>query len=191
MVVSAPRDENELQHLLYTAVKAGQPMAVRYPRGHGDGVDLSPDLRVLETGKGEIIKEGSDLAILAIGSTVTPALNAAKLLAEEGIDAAVANARFAKPLDSDLILGLAQNTGRLITVEENTLKGGFGSAVLELLAQSKIERVTVERIGLPDRFIEHGNPELLKAELDLDTAGIIRRIKSAYPDLLLKQPLIQ
>ena len=139
MIVSAPRDEDELQHLLYTAVKAGRPMAMRYPRGHGEGVELNPKLQTLEIGKGEILRDGADLAILAIGSMVYPALNAARLLSKEGIECSVVNARFAKPLDSELILRLARKTGRLVTVEENTLAGGFGSAVLELLAKSKVE----------------------------------------------------
>jgi len=190
MVVSAPKDENELQHLLYTAVNAGCPMAVRYPRGQGEGVVLSPEFRMLEIGKGEILKEGADLAILAIGSMVTPALNAARCLSEEGIDSAVVNARFAKPLDSELVLAMARKTRRLLTVEENALAGGFGSAVLELLAQARLNDVTVECIGLPDRFIEHGSPEILHEKFELNPAGIVRRVKTAFPELLIKKPLI-
>ena len=183
MIVSAPKDENELQHLLYTAVKAGRPMSLRYPRGQGEAVEYDTNLKTLEIGKGEIIREGSDLAILAIGSTVYPALHAAGLLNQEGIESCVANARFAKPLDSEMILGLAQKTGRLVTVEENTLAGGFGSAVLELLASAGLSHIKVERLGLPDRFIEHGEVDLFRAEFDIDSSGIVRRVKAAFPEL--------
>jgi 1-deoxy-D-xylulose-5-phosphate synthase len=182
MVVSAPKDEDELQHLLYTAVKAGSPMSIRYPRGHGEGTALKTDPEFLPIGKGELLKEGPDLAILAIGSTVYPALNAARVLSDEGIDSAVVNARFAKPLDSVMVLEQARKK-RLITVEENTLSGGFGSAVLELLAQTQTSGVRIDCIGLPDRYIEHGRPDLFRSKYDLDSAGILRRIKAAFPDL--------
>ena len=138
MIVSAPKDEDELQHLLYTAVKSGQPMAVRYPRGSGEGVTLKSDFQLIPIGKGEIIKEGSDVAIFAIGSSVRAAVSASSLLAQESIDCAVINARFAKPLDSELILGLAGKVRRIVTIEENTLTGGFGNAVLNLLARAKL-----------------------------------------------------
>jgi 1-deoxy-D-xylulose-5-phosphate synthase len=189
MVISAPKDEDELQHLLYTAIKAGQPMAIRYPRGYGEGVALKPDLQLLPIGKGEILKEGLDLAIIAIGSVVYPALNAARLLSDVGIDCAVINARFAKPLDSEMLLGQAKKTLKLVTVEENALAGGFGNAVLDWLAQAGLSQVKVECIGLPDQFIEHGSPELFRAKFDLDSAGIARRTKAAFPELLAKIPL--
>ncbi len=188
MIVSAPRDEDELQNLLYTAVKAGRPMAVRYPRGQGEGVVLNPQWRTLEIGKGEILKNGIDLTIFAIGSMVYPALKAAKILSREGIEGGVVDARFAKPVDSELILGLAGKTRRLVTVEENTLNGGFGSAVLEILARAKLNQIKIECIGLPDQFIEHGSQELLRAKFDLDSAGIVRRIKAAFPELLVNNP---
>jgi 1-deoxy-D-xylulose-5-phosphate synthase len=191
MVVSSPKDEDELQHLLYTAVKAGRPMAVRYPRGYGEGVSLNPELHLLAVGKGEILKEGADLAVLAIGSTVYPALEAAKILAADNIDCGVINARFAKPLDSELILETARKTGRIITIEENALSGGFGSAVLDLLAKFKLCQVKVECLGLPDQFVEHGSPDLFRAKFDLDPEGIVRRAKSAFPELLVKKPLIR
>ena len=190
MIVSAPKDEDELQHLLYTAVKTGQPMAIRYPRGFGNGIKLKSELELIPVGKGEILRQGSDLAIVAIGSPVRAALDAAELLKLESIECAVINARFAKPLDTELILGVAGKTNRVLTIEENTLAGGFGSSVLSLLVQNGMGQVKVECIGLPDRFIEHGNPELFRSKFDLDSAGIIRRIKTAFPEIGLKKPLI-
>jgi 1-deoxy-D-xylulose-5-phosphate synthase len=135
-------------------------------------------------GKGEILKEGQDLAILAIGSTVYPALAAAEKLAGEGIHCAVANVRFAKPLDSDLIMKLAASTKRLLTVEENALAGGFGSAVLELLGKAKLEGLKVECLGLPDRFVEHGTQELFRTMFNLDSEGIARCVRTAFPELV-------
>ena len=186
MIVSAPKDEDEFQHLLFTAISAGKPMAIRYPRGHAEGVPLKPYLQQLPLGKGEMLKDGQDLAILAIGSTVYPAVAAAERLAEDGVDCAVVNARFAKPLDSELVLELATRTKRLLTVEENTLAGGFGSAVLELLGSAKLPEVKVECLGLPDRFVEHGTQELFRAMFDLDSEGIARRINISYPELFIK-----
>jgi len=191
IIVAAPKNENELQHLLFTAVRAGRPMAIRYPRGNGEGVKLDPELKLLEIGKGEILRTGSDLAILAIGSRVYPALKAAQTLADSGVSCAVINARFAKPLDSELILNYAGKTQRLITIEENALSGGFGSAVTDLLARSKVDHCKVECLGLPDRFIEHGSQEYFRAKYDLNATGIIRRIKIAFPDLKIKKPLTQ
>ncbi len=186
MIVAAPKDEDELQHLLFTAVQTGGPMAIRYPRGSGEGVTFKPDFQCLPVGKGEILREGQDLAILAIGSTVYPAMKAAALLEKEGIESTVVNARFAKPLDSELILSLASRIRRFVIVEENVLSGGFGSAVLDLLAKSGLSRVSVERIGLPDQFIEHGNPDIFRDKFDLNPSGIVRRVKTTFPELLIK-----
>ena len=183
MIIAAPKDEDELQQMLFTAVSAGQPMAVRYPRGSGEGITLKPDLKSIPIGKAEVIRDGSDVAILAIGSTVYPSLAAAERLTKEAISCAVINARFAKPLDTELIKQLADRTKRLVTVEENALAGGFGSAVLETLGKSKLAKIKVERIGLPDRFIEHGTQELLRSMLDLDAEGIARRIRLSFPEL--------
>lgn len=186
MIVASPKDEDELQHLLFTAVNTGQTMAVRYPRGDGEGVPLEPDLHQLPLGKGEMLRDGQDLAILAIGSTVYPALTAAERLAGEGIHCAVVNARFAKPLDSELMLELATRTKRLVTVEENALAGGFGSAVRELLGSARLDQVRVECLGLPDSFVEHGTQELLRSMFDLDADGIARRIRSSFPELFVE-----
>ncbi len=189
MVVAAPKDENELQHLLYTAVKAGRPMAVRYPRGYGEGLSPEPDLRLLPIGQAEVIQEGRDLSFLAVGLAAGTALNAARILYEDGIDCSVINARFVKPLDSAVVLNQAKKTGRLVTIEENTISGGFGSAVLALLAQNKLVDVRVECIGLPDRFIEHGDQDILRSKLGLDPAGIVARVKSSFPELMAGSPL--
>ncbi|MDP2663328.1 MAG: transketolase C-terminal domain-containing protein, partial [Dehalococcoidia bacterium] len=143
MIVAAPKDENELQHLLCTAVNTAHPMAIRYPRDRGLGVPLDTELHTLPIGKGEILREGADVAILAIGATVAPALEAARELASNGIDATVVNARFAKPLDAGLITDLARRVGRLVTVEDNTLSGGFGSRVVALMAKAGLGEIPV------------------------------------------------
>ncbi len=174
MAVCAPGDENELQHLLYTALDAGHPVAVRYPRGKGVGVPLDSELLKLPIGRGRIIREGGDVAILAVGSAVEPSLRAAELLAAGGVEARVVNARFVKPLDEQLVLESATLTGRLITVEENVLSGGFGAAVLELLERNGVRDVKVRRLGLPDEFVPHGRQELLRSLYRLDAAGIAR-----------------
>jgi 1-deoxy-D-xylulose-5-phosphate synthase len=181
LVVAAPSDENELGHMLYTATRYGGPIAIRYPRGNGWGVSLEEKLKELPIGKGNIIKTGSDLAIIAIGSAVVPSLEAAWILNKKGIDCAIVNARFAKPLDSDLILETVSKTKRLVTVEENALAGGFGSAVLSLL--SSIAGVRALRIGIPDEFVEHGPQELLRANYSLNADGIAQRILSFFPEL--------
>jgi 1-deoxy-D-xylulose-5-phosphate synthase len=173
MVVMAPKDENELQHMLKTAVEYPGPAAVRYPRGNGFGVDIDSAPHPLKIGKAEILREGDDLAIIAVGLMVQPAIEAAKNLAEdEDILATVVNARFVKPLDTELILGLAQKTGKIVTVEENVLQGGFGSAVLELLQAHGLDHVIVRCIGLPDEYIEHGPQSILRHKYGLDAEGI-------------------
>lgn len=186
LVVAAPSDENELGHLLYTAVRSGCPMAIRYPRGSGLGVSLEKEFQELPIGKGKVLKTGDDLAIIAIGSAVAPSVEAARLLKKKGIDCAVVNSRFAKPMDSDLTLELASKTKRLITVEENVLAGGFGSAVLSLL--SSIADIRVLRIGLPDEFVEHGPQKFLRAKYSLDAEGIAQRILSFFPELARRSP---
>jgi 1-deoxy-D-xylulose-5-phosphate synthase len=172
LTVMAPKDENELQHMVKTAIYSGRPIALRYPRGAGYGVTLDRELKEIEIGKGELLVEGADLTIVAIGSTVYPALEAAELLRERGIFASVVNARFVKPLDRELILAEAAKTGVLVTVEENALMGGFGSAVLELLSDEGQSQVRVKRIGIPDSFIEQGSQAQLRADLGLNGEGI-------------------
>lgn len=172
MTLMAPKDENELRHMLKTAIYSGAPMALRYPRGAGYGVELDAELKSLEIGRGELLSEGGDLTIVAIGATVYPALEAAEALRLKGIDAAVINARFVKPLDADLILSSARKTGCIMTVEENALQGGFGSAVLELLFDNNMQDVKVRRLGIPDRYIEQGSQAQLRKDVGIDAAGI-------------------
>jgi len=174
IIVSAPKDENELQHLLYTAVRAGQAMAVRYPRGAGLGVTLEKKLREIPIGQWEILREGKDVAILAIGAMVAPALEAAQELALNHIEATVVNARFAKPLDRGLLLEIARHIKHLVTVEENTLNGGFGSSVIKLLQDAEVSDVRVKSLGIPDEFVEQGTQAILRAKYGLDAAGIAR-----------------
>ena len=177
IIVMAPKDENELQHMLKTAVDCGQPVSLRYPRGRGVGVVLDEELRKLEIGKGEVLREGSDLAIIAVGSTVHPALSAAGRLAEEGFNVKVINARFVKPLDEKLILKTVATVDKIITVEENILQGGFGSAVLELLAEQGITGVQVKRLGISDEFVKHATQAEQRRKYGIDEEGIIRTIK--------------
>ena len=184
LIVSAPKDENELQHLIYTAVRSKHPMAIRYPRGSGLGVELDAELREIPIGKGEILRYGEDIAILAIGTIVAPALEAAQELALNGIEATVVNARFAKPLDSELIIGLASDIKRLVTVEENTLSGGFGSSVVSLLQESGIGDIQVKSIGIPDEFVEQGSQAILRSKYGLDAKGIARQVLELFPSLI-------
>lgn len=181
LIIAAPKDENELQHLLYTAVKTNHPMAIRYPRGSGVGVKLEPTLKELPIGKGEILREGEDVAILAIGAMVTPALEAADKLAKQGIEVTVVNARFAKPLDAELILEIASRIKRLVTVEENAVSSGFGNAVAEFLQQSGISDVQLKTIGIPDEFVEQGSPAVLRAKYGLDAQGIAKQVSELIP----------
>jgi 1-deoxy-D-xylulose-5-phosphate synthase len=174
MVVCAPKDENELQDMLYTALNTEHPMAVRYPRGRGTGVPLATELHQLPIGKAEIIKQGVDMAIIGIGSTLIPSLEAAEHLALGGVDAMVINARFAKPLDRELILDVAKLTKKIVIVEENILSGGFGAAVLELLEQAEASDVKVKRLGVPDEFVTHGRQDFLRSLYHLDAQGIAR-----------------
>jgi 1-deoxy-D-xylulose-5-phosphate synthase len=182
LIVAAPEDENELQHLLYTAVKSGRPMAVRYPRSAGLGVELDSSLHEIPIGKGEVIRYGDDVAILALGSMVAPTREAAEKLSSLGIEATVVNARFAKPLDASLIKDLAGRTKRLVTAEENVLSGGFGGSVIRLLQDSGLYDVPVQTIGIPDQFVEHGAQALLRAKYGLDAAGIAKRTLVLFPD---------
>lgn len=177
MAVMAPRNEDELQHLLYTALcGAPGPAALRYPRDKGEGVELH-EPHLLPWGKGELLREGEDLLIAAAGTTANAALDAAERLSKEGIEAAVINARFIKPLDEELILEWAGRCGRVLTVEENTLTGGFGSAVLELLA-ARDQILPVHRIGIGDRFVEQGPRAMILSLCGLDAEGIFREALS-------------
>jgi len=174
MVLMAPKDENELRQMLATALQHDGPVAIRYPRGTAMGVALESPLAALPIGKAEILKEGDDVAILALGRCVPEGLEAHALLAERGVRATVVNCRFVKPIDIDLIAGVARRVPRIITVEENVRQGGFGSAVLEALNDQGITHVAVERLGVPDIFVEHGSPDVLRAKYGLDADGIVK-----------------
>jgi 1-deoxy-D-xylulose-5-phosphate synthase len=179
MTLMAPKDENELQHMLLTGIEYDGPVAIRYPRGNGVGVPLDQTFKKIPIGKGELLRSGTDGAVIAIGTMVYPALSAAAALAEEGIDLAVVNARFVKPLDRDLIINLARETGFIVTVEENVLQGGFGTAVMELLEEEGLDGVAVTRFGYPDHYVEQGEQPDLRAGCGLDSAGIAAGIRKA------------
>jgi 1-deoxy-D-xylulose-5-phosphate synthase len=172
MVLMAPKDENELRHMLKTAIDHPGPAAIRYPRGNGSGAVLEEDFRRLAIGQSEVEREGEDILLIAIGSVVQAAMEAANRLAQEGIQAAVINARFVKPLDEDLILKWARKTGRVITIEENVLQGGFGSAVLEMFQEHFFFPKSFVRLGLPDAFIPHGSQAILRNLQGIDVDGI-------------------
>jgi 1-deoxy-D-xylulose-5-phosphate synthase len=177
MTVMAPKDENELQQMLKTALSLDGPVAVRYPRGDGYGVPMDQELTPLPLGKGEVIRSGDAGALVAVGTMVRPALEAAELLAHEGISLTVVNARFIKPLDRDLLLELAGRLPLLVTVEENALAGGFGSAVLELLEEEGVKGCSLRRLGYPDRYIEQGEQPQLRAAYCLDATGIAESVR--------------
>jgi 1-deoxy-D-xylulose-5-phosphate synthase len=158
--------------MLATAVSHNGPIAMRYPRGTASGVEMDLDIRPLPIGKGEILSEGEDILIFAIGKSVCDALDARKLLSDEGLSAQVVNCRFVKPLDEDLIISLAKKIPRIITAEENALHAGFGSAVLECLMDAGVSGIQVKRIGIPDAFVEHGKPAQLRAVSGIDSHAI-------------------
>jgi len=177
MTVMAPKDENELRHMLFTALKHTGPVAIRYPRGRGLGVPLDSEYRIIPIGESEVLKEGKDLTLIALGSMVRPSLEAAAEMEKEGLSASVVNCRFVKPLDRRLA-DYSRKTGKVLVIEENIKEGGLGSAVLELFSDMGLRDVTVKRLGLPDRFIEHGPVEVLREKLGLDKAGIMKAAKS-------------
>jgi 1-deoxy-D-xylulose-5-phosphate synthase len=179
MVVMAPKDENELRHMLKTAIHRDGPTALRYSRGNALGISLDPGIRTLDIGKGEILMEGEDLAIIAVGYGVAPALQAAKQLEKEGIFATVVNARFVKPLDRELITTIVRKVKNVLTVEENVLMGGFGSAVLECIAdEGLLGDLSVKRIGLPDEFVGQGPQEILRQKHGITTENILEQAKA-------------
>jgi 1-deoxy-D-xylulose-5-phosphate synthase len=172
LVIMAPKDENELKHMLKTAIDYEGPISLRYPRGDGWGIQMDSEMRCLPIGKGELLRQGTDVAIIGIGHTVIPALRAAEDLAPLGIDAAVVNARFVKPLDRELLRDVITRAPNLITVEDHAIMGGFGSAILEFLAEEGISNVRVRRLGVPDRFIAHGTQDELRKLCGFDQEAI-------------------
>jgi len=177
MVIMAPKDENELQHMIKTSVQYDGPISVRYPRGVTLGVKMDDAPKTLPIGKGELLKDGTDVAIIAIGVSVWQAQQAAERLSKEGVSTAVVNARFAKPLDQDLITDVAKRVRYVVTVEEGCRMGGFGSAVLETLSEARVTDVTTKVLGLPDWYIEQGPQDLLRERYGLTAEGIYQSVK--------------
>ncbi len=190
MVIMAPKDENELRDMLHTAIqyKAG-PIALRYPRGSGVGVPLKTTFDTLELGKGEVVRKGTDVAILAIGNMVTVSLKAADLLAKDNIDAEVVNMRFVKPIDHDLIDDVCRRFRYILTVEDHVITGGFGSAVLETIGAKHYPQIRVKIHGVPDEFIEQGTPQELYAMLKLDAPGIASIVKNFFREQPERTPV--
>jgi 1-deoxy-D-xylulose-5-phosphate synthase len=184
MVVMAPKDENELQHMLKTGLSYEGPASVRYPRGVSMGVPMDRELKELPIGKAELLRDGTDAAIIAIGVSVWPAVKAAEQLSQEGLSTAVINARFVKPLDQELIVSVAKRVRYVVTVEEGCQMGGFGSAVLEALSDAGVN-VRTKVLGLPDWYIEQGPQDLLRERYGLTTDGIYRSVK----ELVTKSPV--
>ncbi|MFN0280270.1 MAG: 1-deoxy-D-xylulose-5-phosphate synthase [Pyrinomonadaceae bacterium] len=177
IVLMAPKDEAEMRDMMLTAIEHPGAAALRYPRGNGFGVDISEAPKKIEVGKAEIIKDGGEIAIVGFGSMVYPAIEAGKNLVKDGIQTTIINARFVKPLDSELIIALARSMRLIVTVEDAYLAGGFGSAVLELLEENGLsDKIKVVRMGVPDRIVTHGDPKLLLAKYGLDADGIYSKV---------------
>jgi len=177
MTIMAPKDEAELRNMLFTAVEHCEgPVAVRYPRGSALGVEIKPGFEKLEIGKSESLSSGDDVALLAIGSMVDYAIKVSELLKDEGVSCEVVNMRFVKPIDTIRLDEIASKFTKIVTLEENNLTGGFGSAVAEYLIDNDYKN-DVLRIGLPDRFIDHGTQAELHKILEIDPEGIKNKVK--------------
>jgi 1-deoxy-D-xylulose-5-phosphate synthase len=184
IVLMAPKDEAEMRDMMLTAIEHPGPAALRYPRGNGFGVDISAAPKKLEIGKGEVLRTGTDAAILAYGEMVYPAVEAGERLAVDGIDATVVNARFVKPLDAALIEEIAKSHRLIVTVEDAYLAGGFGSAVLELLEEKGLaDAVKVVRLGVPDEIVGHGDPKALLAQYGLNSDGIASAVRGSIASM--------
>ncbi len=191
MTIMAPKDENELRHMLKTAFTIeGGPIAIRYPRGAGVGVPIDEPMHVLPVGRAETLREGDDVAILGIGTMVVPSQRAADILAHEGISATVVNARFVKPLDEELILALARRCGAIVTVEENVLPGGFGAAVLELLAKHDLT-IPVRNLAIPDRIFEQASQARLRELAGLSPADIANAARTVFAERGVASPSLE
>ena len=192
MVVMAPKDENELKDMMYTGVLYDKgPIALRYPRGAGPGVEVEDEFREIPIGKSEVLNEGDDIAIIAIGKMVEHAVKAAKLLRDEGYSARVVNARFVKPLDEEMLIDVCSKFKYALTLEDNVLMGGFGAGILEAISSpdflekansndqaEKIKKISVHRLGLPDDFVEHGSVDELYKRVGLDPASIAKQARN-------------
>lgn len=183
MVTMAPKDENELRLMLYTALNHNGPITIRYPRGEGLGVPIDEPLHKIPIGKSEMLRKGTGIALIALGSMVSVAEEVAKVLEEElDITVSVLNARFVKPLDKDTIITFAMVHKLVVTMEEHILSGGFGSAVLEMLNDNGVDTSNLMRIGIGDEFVPHGDTKLLKEKAGLDAPHIIEKIKQAWEE---------
>jgi 1-deoxy-D-xylulose-5-phosphate synthase len=183
MTVMAPKDENELRAMLKLALLLDGPSAIRYPRGKGVGVAIDEEIPDLIPGKAEVLREGEDVAILAIGNMVYPAILASEILSRGyNLSATVVNMRFVKPLDEELLAEVAAKTGKILTVEENSVTGGFAGAVLEALQRMEVGGVTVRALGIPDFFLEHGSQSQLREQMHLYPDGIVRAVIDIFEE---------
>ncbi len=182
MTVMAPADENELRHMLFTALGHDGPIALRYPRGNGEGIPLDSGFKKLEIGKGVLVEEGKDYALLAVGRMVGVAKAVHALLRKEGLEGTVANMRFVKPLDEKLLSHVAGKTKILLTLEENVVMGGFGSAVLESLQKNGLADCVVKVLGIPDRYIEHGKPQAQREQCGLEPHQVAEEVRRLLAD---------
>ncbi|MCG8549120.1 MAG: 1-deoxy-D-xylulose-5-phosphate synthase, partial [Desulfobacterales bacterium] len=173
ITVMAPMDENELARMMHTAVAHHGPVALRYPRGAGQGVDVDYNAKAMDIGKAKILRTGDDLLLIGIGRSVNDAMDAAEQLSARGIESTVVNARFVKPLDADLILDLAGKIKKMVTIEEHVLAGGFGSAVLELICDNGLSGCVVSRVGIKDQFVEHGSQSELRKDYGIDAQAVV------------------
>jgi 1-deoxy-D-xylulose-5-phosphate synthase len=182
LVIMAPKDEDELRHMLWTALHyTDGPVAIRYPRGLGMGVTQKPGYEILPMGVSEVLREGSEVAILCVGQLCYAALSVADELSQRyGVSVKVVNARFIKPLDVEILTRIASRFRLAVTLEEGTLMGGFGSAVAEFFAERKKKSIELIRIGIPDRFIRHGDKNVLLKELGLDPQSILKTIVESH-----------
>jgi 1-deoxy-D-xylulose-5-phosphate synthase len=182
MVLMMPKDENEGQHMVNTALKYNDgPIAMRFPRGNGWGVEMDAELQQIPIGSWEVLKEGTDAAILTFGTTIPMALEAAELLEKEDYSVKVVNARFIKPLDENMLSSLLGEKTPILTIEEAVLQGGFGSSVLEYAHDQGFYGAIIDRMGIPDYFIEHGSVDELLEEIGLTTDTVIKKIKMITP----------
>jgi len=177
MVLMAPKDENELRQMLYSGYRYGRPVAIRYPRGEALGVPIEDDFSEIPLGTWESLREGKDITMIACGNMVAAAVEAADVLAAEGVDAGVVNGRFIKPMDEKLLAEVAERTGRILTLEENVVIGGFGSGVGEALARAG-SHIPLRSMGIPDTFVTHGSQGMLRKSLGIDLDGIVRTVRT-------------
>ena len=177
ITIMAPKDENELVRMLKTAIAHNSPISIRYPRGKGEGVEIDKNSLPIEIGKAELVIDGEDVLLIAIGSSVPESQKALSILKEKNISCALVNARFVKPLDSELILRMAKKIGKVVTIEEHVLDGGFGSAVLELFADNEISDIKIKRVGIKNCFVEHGPQEKLRSVYEIDSSAICNAVE--------------